>query len=319
MDRRRFVLIIMLGLAMLLVSACAAQPAAPEATQEVAVGVVNALDQFMPPLRLPRVEVAYGADGVPSIFGIRTTSIESLVPISLAFLNLQPEYVNWLTSRNLQHLEVEVHQDGVFLYANGKALPYLAWDADSLDAAGQLLDSTDAVQFDTVIRRALPLVRRLGIDLVLRFPKADAAADVPLRARDARMPAVGEGAEPSTVVQLAMQYTNDGLPSLMGLTSRDLRPLGIDLAFMELPEPTVTMLKTAGLQSLRLVTRPDGIIVSVNDQALPHLAYSDAHLNNAIDLTAQLYGENPTIGLLRNVVPLVRATNLDLTVGLPGR
>jgi sulfur carrier protein ThiS len=284
---------------------------------EVAEGVVNALDQYMPTVTLPRLNVAYDADGVPSLFGIKTTTLEALVGIDLSFLNLPPAYVTWFTNSNLQHVEVEVHEQGVFLYANGNALPYLAWDEASLDATGTLLDATDMIQYDSIIRRAVPLVRRLGLDLVLHFPAPAGADAIAVRPREQVAMAEAMPGEAEATVDVGIQYTSQGLPSVMGLTSRDLLPLGINLTFLELNEPTVNFLGAANLKSVGLETRSDGIVLSVNGEALPHVAYSEAHLENLIDLYSQLYGETLFTSFMKNLVPALQGTNVDVTVGLP--
>jgi hypothetical protein len=317
MHRRRLVLGIVLVLAMLLGTACAAQPGTPQATQEVASGVVNALEQYLPTVTLPRIGIAYDSQGVPSIFGISTTTIQSLVGIDLSFLQLPPAFVNGFTAQNLQHIELEVADTGVYAYANGNALPYLAWDEASLANLGELIDATDAVQYDTLIRRALPLVQRLGIDLVLHFPRAEGAEAIPVRPRAERAMAMAVEAEPTMIVRLGVDYAADGVPSILGVTTRELQALGVDLSFLELPQSTLDMLDQAGLSSLRLEVQGDGIVISTNGEHLLNLAFSEEQLSNAVDLYGQLYGSGPVTDFAEVAVPLISAMDVDLMLDLP--
>lgn len=319
MHRRRLLLGIVLVLAMVLTTACAAGSGTPQATQEVATGVVNALDQYMPTIVLPRLALSYDAQGVPSIFGISTTSIQSLIGIDLSFLNLPPAYVQGFTAQNLQHIELEVADQGVFIYANGDALPYLAWDEESLAQLGQLIDATNAVQYDTIIRRALPLLQRLGLDLVLYFPRADGVGAIPLRPRNERAVAMAPETEPTMVVHLALDYGANGVPSIFGMSTRDLRALGVDLSFLELNQPTLNMLEQADLGSLRLQVQGDGVALWANGERLPYLAFSPQHLANAVNLYTQLYGSSSVTDFAADAVPLVSAMDVDVTLNLPAQ
>jgi hypothetical protein len=300
---------------MLLGTACAAPAGATATQEEVTTGILNALDQLMPTVNFPRLEVVYDANGIPSIFGIKTTTLQSLLPVNLSFLNLQPAYIQWFSSRNLQHIEVELADDGLFLYANGAPLPYLAWDADSLNAVGTLLDSSGMVQ-SPIVGKALPLLQRIGLDVVVTFPSS--GTPIAMHERGMRAPAVAmEPTGPQTGIQLGVAYTSDGLPSVLGMTSRDLLGLGINLTFLELQPPTVQMLNGMNLQSVQVATQPDGIVLSVNGMALPRIGYSAEHLQNAIGLYGQLYGESQITSIASNLVPLLEKADVDLQVALP--
>jgi hypothetical protein len=319
MNRSRFTIIMVMLVLMLFSSACGAQTAAGT-QQEIASGILNALDQLMPQIKLPRLDIVYDANGVPSLFGIKTTTLGSLLRVDLSFLHLPQNYVNWFTSRNLQHIEVELADDGLFLYANGTPLPYIAWSADSLQTAGALIDSMGGeTQSVKILRQAFPLLRRVGTDLVLHFPRQDGVGAIQPHSRGERVAATPmETKGLKTGIQLGVAYTSDGLPTVLGMTSRDLLRLGINLQFLELAPTTIQSLQAANVASLQVTTRPDGLVLSVNGAPLPHLGYSGEHLTNAINLYSQLYGDSPVSNMARNLVPLLQAANVDLTVELPG-
>lgn len=324
MHRRRIIPGLVLVLAMLLGSACAAEPDAPEASTEVAAGVVNALDQYLPTTMLPRLAIAYDPQGVPSIFGISTTTIQSLAGIDLSFLNLPSASIDRLAAQNLQHVEFEVADSGVFLYANGDALPYLTWDAASLAQLGALIDAVDlsdecpaCAQTHPTIRRALPLLQRVGIDLVLLFPRAEGADAIPVRDRDQRALAVAAETEPTLVVQLGVDYAENGVPTILGVNTRDWQALGVNLSFLELDQDTLDMLvEHHALSNLGLELRSDGIIISANGARLPYLAFSEQHLNNAVRLYRRLYGSGWGTDFAAGAVPLISAIDIDVDLNL---
>lgn len=297
---------------------CGGQSAG-DTLEGMAAGAIDVVVQYMPQINLPRITVTYDETGVPTIFGLKTSSIAQFLPLNLSVVELPPETVRWLKERNVQHVELDVNDAGLFIYANGMPLPYLAWSRDSLAYAGDLLDRLDVVQSDTTIAKALPLVGRVGIDVLAAFPMQAGAERIPPRDRSQR--ALAEAppvAEPTAVIQAVIEYSADGVPRVAGITSREISQLArIDLSPVELTPDNMALIKTAGVQQVAVTTQPDGLHLMVNEQQLPRLAYTEQHLLNAIDLYAQLYGGEQIEVLatfLRNITPLVYGADIDLVV-----
>ena len=117
--------------------------------------VRESLESFS--IRLPRMYVVYDESGDPSVFGLKASTIEGMLeplmgPNSLWMLKIHPYYMDWIGKAQLQHVEAVWDTDGIFLFVNGEAMPHIAWDADSLDYAGQMAQIFGA-PYGALIRR----------------------------------------------------------------------------------------------------------------------------------------------------------------------
>lgn len=316
MRNARVYLVVILALVML-TTACTAQTTGgqiPEST----LNIIDTAASFVPELNLPTLEIAYDQQGIPSIFGIRTTDIQSFTNIDLRFLQLDKLYLDWFTRSNLQHIEIEHTKSGVFLYANGQLLPSIGWTSESLENSADLAEML-GVQNTSVIKRLVPVLQKLGFDIVLRFPVAPGSEPIKLHQRGAEPPAPADVESPSAVVHLAVQYREDGLPSIMGLTSRDIAALtGTDLSFAELRDYQISYFKGVNLQNIEVETHADGLRMFVNGKALPRLAYSPEQLDALVGLYAQMYpGYQPPPEFLRDILMMVQQADVDLVVQFP--
>lgn len=292
------------------------------ALEGIATGAIDVVAQYMPQINLPRVTMTYDETGVPTVFGVKTSSLARFVPLDLKFVELSPDTVRWLKDRDIQHIELDLNEAGLFLYVNGKATPYLAWNRENLAYVGELLDRLDVVQYDSTIAKTAPLLGRVGIDLLATFPKQAEATAIPPRERSqralARQSPIGE---PTAVIQAVVTYSDDGVPSVAGITSREISQLAqIDLRPVELTPEIIDMIKRAGVQEMEVVSESDGLHLGVNERELVQVAYNEQHLMNAIDLYAQLADDEQSEVLatfLRNIAPIVYGADLDVVVQFP--
>ena len=183
----------MLAVALLTIS-CSAQATGGE-VPESTLNIIDTAASFIPELNLPTLEIAYDQQGVPSVFGIKTTDVYRFTGIDLSFLQLPQAYIDWFVRSNLQHLEIEHTKNGLFLYANSQLLPSIGWNAESLDNGAELA-SMLGVQNAPLIHRLVPVLERLGVDVVLRFPVASGNAPGARQARG------GEPAPPAGVAPM---------------------------------------------------------------------------------------------------------------------
>lgn len=316
MRHTRVSLIIVIALAVLITS-CSAQATGGE-VPESALNIIDTAASFIPELNLPPLEISYDQDGVPGVFGIRTTDVYRFTGIDLGFLQLPDAYVDWFTRSDLQHLEIQHTKNGLFLFANGQLLPSIGWNAESLENGAELA-SMLGVKNASVIRRLVPILERLGLDIVLRFPVAVGNDPIALHPQGAELPTLADVEQPSAVVHLAVEYREDGLPSIMGLTSRDIAALtGTDLRFAELRDFQVAYLKDINLQNVEIETHADGLRVFVNGMELPRLAYSPEQLDALVNLYGQMYpGYQPSPAFLYGVLMMVQQADVDLVVQFP--
>lgn len=290
--------------------------------QGIATRAVNAVAQRMPRIGLPRITVRYDQSGVPTIFGIRASSLARILPLDLSFVELPPDTINQLMASNVQHIELETNEAGLFVYLNGNALPYVAWDQDRLNYIGELIDRMDQMQYDETIAKAVPLLGKLGLDVVVTFPLADGAEEIPVRERSQRVLAEGPGPEePTAVIEAIIVYSAEGVPSIADISTREVgQLLQTDLSAVELPPSTMTLLQQAGIQQALIVSQPDGLHLSVNERELLQVAYNEPHLMNAVDAYAQLMPDEQSqmiAGLLRDAVPIIYGADIDLLVEFP--
>lgn len=318
MRRTRVYLIVILALA-LTVTACGAQGTEgqlPESTLDV----LESVSSFVPEVNLPPVVLRYNEQGVPSVLGLSTTNITAFTGVNLSVLELDPLFIDWFTRSNLQHIELEYRDDGLFVYANGELLPSIGWDSQSLNNAVEIAPML-GVQNTATLERLIPILQRLGLDLVLQFPVSSGSESIPLHQGEAAFPTVEGAGEGAPVIHLGLEYNENGLPSVMGLTSRDLSALtGLNLSFIELSEANISVLQALNLQTLGLETRPDGLYVLVNGQALPHLAYSPQQIDALVNLYVQLdmypaYQAPPAF--LRDILMLVQQADLEFMLQFP--
>ena len=284
----------------------------------IASRAVGLVARFMPEIGLPRITMRYDDTGVPTVFGIKTSSL----PVNLSFVELPPGTLEDLANKNIQHAELDVTSDGLFIYVNGEAMPYVAWNRDRLAYIGDLVDRLDVVPYDTTIAKAIPLLSKLGIDVVVVFPTAADATAIPLRDRSQRVLAEDVAVEePTATVQAVIQYGEDGVPSIADITTREIGQLAqTDLSSVELPPGTLEMLTAAGVQQAAAVTAGDGLHVLVNEEEFLHLAYNEPHLMNAINLYGQITGDEQgemLAELLGNVEPIISGADIDLLVEFP--
>lgn len=324
MRRNRFVWMIVLMALALGVAGCGARPSAADLAQRATSRAVELVVRYLPRIGLPRITLAYDESGAPSVFGVKTSLISRFVPVNLSALELSPATVRRLTASNIQHVELELNDAGAFVYVNGKALPYLAWDEESLAYAGELLDRLDLTRYDTTLAKAVPLLARIGIDVVATFPTAPGATKIPVRDRAQRslVQRSTPPAKPTATLQMTVEYSADGVPSVAGITSRELSQLlGANLHAVELSPATVARLRKAGVEEVAFVTQPDGLHVLVNRREALHLAYTEEHLHNAVDLYAQLNREREGVEafatFLHNLVPIVYGADVDVVLKFP--
>jgi hypothetical protein len=304
-------LLVVLGLVL---AACG--PAAmPAKAPETASG-----EQFV--IGLPPLTVTFDETGKPGVEGVPIEAIaQSLgVPIQLPAIN--PYYVEWMKNANIQHVELRQTGDGLALLVNGKLLPYLSYKDGSLEAAGELarmFGGPQGAQVADMIAKVAPIAKRLGLSVVLKFPTADGAAEIPLATDEVVMapPATPDG-PPSAVMQFEVKYDENGVPSIMGISAQDLAALGIN-APMALDPLYIQLAQANNFQNMQLSSRPDGLHLYVNGVELPSIAWDSKMLTNAVDVYGQM---NPGIpgnylDVIKQLIPLLGKTDASVLVHLP--
>jgi hypothetical protein len=297
-------------IAALLLSACGAAtvPTTDETTESGQRFLVS----------LPRLVVDVDEQGQASVNGLSIDAVNQILPgAPLPDLAINPFYVDWMTNTNMQHLELASTDKGVFVFANGEPLPYLAWDGDSLSNLGTVAGIAN-LPYGNLISKLVPIVQRTGLNMVMRFPAQEGASEIPVRdpniAPEAMQP-VTEEVAPALVTRIDVNYDASGVPTIAGISSRDLAEAGVFLP-IELTPDLLAQLKSNDVKEIRFVTGPNGISITVNGEALPQIAWNSALLNNGADLYAQMNPDSPYIALAKLLLPEMSNLDLDLRMTL---
>lgn len=284
---------------------------------------------------LPAIVIDFDSHGHASIGGTPAAELGAMAGVDLSTLAIAPDWVNYFSMTNIQHVQVNNTADGLLVLVNGQPIPSLAWDEGSLVATAGALESLGIMV--PVLDKVLPLVQQLGIGAILRFPvQANAeiipyavmgdgsAADMARAAQEEFLAAVG--APPK--INLPVVYQADGSYSVGDLSDSEWTALtGVPWSALRLDPNAIAGLTASGITSLAIHTGQDGIGVDVNGNHLPTIGWANGEVQHVLNLADQmgiweayLPGVNmddmmSTVGAL---LPVVQTTDANITVYFPG-
>lgn len=246
---------------------------------------------------LPSIGLNVQEDGSVSTFGF------NLGPV------LPPTLVPQLRAANIQKLEVRAGYNGVHVYANGVDLPYLTWDAESVDTLQAVLRNSPNIPNGNLIANLLPWLRTIGVGAAVNLP---GGGDVGPRwqGETAVTPeTVDNPIGPFAVRSVALDQTGN-----LSIGSVPASALGINGPIVD--AATLDMLESFGIDQLQIRTTPNGIQLALNDQPLPGIAYDSASLAAVQPLITAFAPElAPT---LESALPLLQRADVDVAVSLTG-
>ncbi|MCS7221049.1 MAG: hypothetical protein RML36_02675 [Anaerolineae bacterium] len=279
-------------------------------------------------LELPRIVVTIDQDGFPSAFGLSVADIQRMTGMDLSMLRVPADTMQLLAQAGIQHFEVVINGQGLFLFANGSPLPYLSWDQESLT---NLASAMQAFQVPNagLIGQLVPFLQYISIPLVLQFPLPEGATAVPLR-DPANFSLVqveaakGEVAgQPPLILRATVEVNAEGVPTLVarpgeGVSIRQIQEVtGFDLSGAQVPSNLMAQLASGGIQHLQLQTLPYGLHFYMNGKPLLRLAWDQAHLATLADLLSKLTAGQPWAPLVGLTLPGLQAADIRLTVRFP--
>jgi hypothetical protein len=263
---------------------------------------------------LPRLVITLDATGKPGIEGLPIEDIAKAFgyELDLGLFRIDPFYPNWMTNTNIQHIELRQTGKGLALLVNGAPMPHVGWSDQSLNQTADLAPLV-LLQKD-IVKKLVPVVTRLGLDIVLKFPLASGAKPIPYASDEVALAAAAAAEGPgSAVMHFEIKYDENGVPSILGISAQDLAALGIN-APLALHPYYVGVLQANNIQHMELRTKGDGVWIYINGTPLPNIVWDKKMVASALDVYAQM---NPGISdvymkLITMFVPVV--TNADVAV-----
>ncbi len=280
-------------------------------------------------LALPRIEVALDDNGTPSIAGLSPELLNTLTfgQLDLNQFAIGKDWVDYLKSTGVQHIELAFHGKGAFIYANGRQLPSIRLTEEAVSNIGDVAESVTPIfapgfeGYAALAKRFLPLARSLGLGLVIRVPSTG-APEIPLR--DPKAPAPAAPATPgeaSVQVRVVIDYDQNGVPSVAGISASELEQMfGLDLTTVKLDPNFVRALIDRGIQHVSMRSEGDGLALAFNDKPLPNLVCDQNCLKNTSEVIVALntYPEFSQINtLIEKFGPTLASVNAEIALRFP--
>lgn len=308
--------------AIMLIAVIALAGCAPRAGQ----GSIDAdADQLV--IDLPALVLDFGMDGMGSI---QNAALADLVgTLGVMDVSVPPEIVFALGASNIQHIQVSNTPEGLLLLVNGRSIPNISYDGDSLTALPGALNT-----FGVAVPMAdllFALVDRIGIGVIARFEPAPGAEMIPLyvegdsaaamaakAAQEEFLAAVGTPPR----INLPVYYGADGSISIGDLSVQEMQEMtGGELGALEMGLSSLSMVRGMGISQLGISTGADGITITIDGTALPTLDWSDGKASNLVELITEIPlldmampGMGSMMPMIHQILPLVQATDFDLTL-----
>lgn len=274
---------------------------------------------------LPRIVITFDENGKPGIEGVAVEDIARTLnmPLSLDQFRIDPYYPTWMTAANIQHIELRQTGDGIAVLVNGALMPSLSFQDGTLERVGDLAPllgpgvNTAAVQ--ELVAKFAPLVKRLGLSLVAKFPLRAGAEPIPFGDPDVKLAALAPSDEPaSAVVMFEIKYDEQGVPSILGISARDLTAL-IGNAPLALDPGYLRLVQANNIQHVQMRTKADGLHLFINGTPLPNLVWDGTTLESAVDVYAQMNAAAPqeVLDLVRMLVPMLGKADVSVMIHFP--
>lgn len=247
---------------------------------------------------LPSIPVTLGTDGSLSLFGL-----------ALPYAN--PALAQQLQSASIQKLEIRIGYNGILIYTNGQPLPYITWDAESVQTLQDVLSKAPptVVPNGSLIASVLPWLRQVGLGVAVNVG-APAPADM---AWHGETKAATEDVAPTIgPIQLGgIAFDEQGGLNIAGLPGS---ALGVGGPL--LPADTLNLLSSLGIQNIQVKTTANGIQLSTNGRPLPGIAYDSKSLPNLEPIVAAFA---PAVApTLSGLLPKLQETAVDVGVSFSG-
>ncbi len=300
---------------------------------------------------LPAIPVDIGQDGrVERIANFPAATVNDFfedltgTPLVGRIVFIDEDGLRWLDRSNIQHVTVLPRPQGLFLLANGKPLPHIAWNEATLDNLVDLIgrfqdDGREAFSLMSpetfeALEVLMPIASRIDLRFDFRFPDIAGVGPsdrqpIPLPSRrtvNTLRDASRLETPPLQSVDFQLSFKPfevDGeqgwVPAFFGFSTLDLQRLidgleldadgEVEVPRMVLREDLRARIEAENIRHVALEMRHDGLFARVDGALLPHLAWSEESLTNLSALLQQIYpGRDEELPADAAWVPLVRNT-----------
>jgi hypothetical protein len=267
---------------------------------------------------LPSVPVTVDQNGNGTVLGFSIPDFGIEDPGFPVDIALQPALIGQLQQANVQELEIRIGYHGIFIYANGEALPYIHWNEESVALLQDVLSNTAGAEQAAT---ALPWLRRIGVGVRIKLPLADGATVLDIPRWSGEELVTTESPSETTIgpIQFAsLAYDSNGNLSIEGVPLAEIeQALGGSLG-LNLPPMVIQILQAVGAEQLTVATQPNGIDLSIDGKPLPGIAYDTARLNSTLAIAGPLAGADMA-DTLATVIPQLPGADIDLIISFTGQ
>ena len=309
--------------AILLIAALALAGCAPRSGQ----GTYD-VDEDQLVVDLPALVIDFMEDGSASVGNMPLEDLTAMAGTEID-IPIPPEVITFLSLANVQHIQVSNTPEGLLLLVNGRSIPSISYDGESLSVLPEALNTFGAAipMADLLVE----LVDQIGVGVIARFPVAPGAEEIPLyvegdssaamaakAAQEEFLAAVGTPPR----INLPIFYEADGSFSIGDLSIAELNAMtDYALAGLALTIGQLGLVRSLGISELGISTDMDGITISIDGNTLPTLDWSDGKASNLIEVITELPlleiampGMGAMLPTIHQVLPLVQAAEIDLTL-----
>jgi hypothetical protein len=224
--------------------------------------------------------IAFDEQGGLNIAGLSASALGVGGPL------LPPETLGLLNSLGIQNLQVKTTPNGIQLATNGRPLPSIAYDSQSLEQVTPLIGAF-APALAPTLSGLLPTLQSTALDVGVAFS--------------------GEPVGELSLAEVPVAISEDG----------SLNVFGLPVAPNALPADLLGQLQQAGVQQLNVEISQEGIFLAADGQTLPTITWTPESMNTLAGIVAPLAGISPD--LINNGLALIEKTGaIKAAVGLPG-
>jgi hypothetical protein len=231
----------------------------------------------------------------------------------IGYLGLHPTMIGQLQEAGIQQLEVRVGNNGVFILANGEALPYVAWNDASVETLQTVLRTSRDVPNGDTIASALPWLRRIGTGARIHLPIQGAARNIPRWTGEVLMTPPRNVQTTIGPIQVgALAFDQQGNATVAGV------PLADFGAGFTLPPNVQQLVNSLQMQQATVAIKPGGLNLSYNNRPLPSLVYDQQRLTRALNVAGPFVGDPGMVQMLNEAAPQIVGADVVLVVSFTG-